>query len=137
MSEENKRLVRRLVEEVWNQENLAALDELLASDYVRHDPSWPDEVRGPEGFKQYASTVQAACPDGRFTVEDLIAEGDKVVIRWTLKGTHQGEFLGILPTWRDVTLTGISILRIQEGKIVEGWGGYDTLGLMHQLGVVP
>ncbi len=137
MSEENKRLVRRLIDEVWNQGKLDVLHELVTSDYVRHDPSWPDEIRGPEGFKQYAGTVHAACPDGRFTVEDLIAEGDKTAVRWTFKGTHQGEFLGIPPTWKEITLVGITILRVQEGKIVEAWGGYDALSLMQQLGVVP
>jgi steroid delta-isomerase-like uncharacterized protein len=137
MSEENKRLVRRLIDEVWNQGKLDVIEELVARGYVRHDPSWPDELHGLEGFRQYAATVRAACPDGRFTIDDLIAEGDKVAIRWTLKGTHQGEFLGIPPTWRDLALIGISIHRIQEGKIIEGWDGYDALSLMHQLGVIP
>jgi steroid delta-isomerase-like uncharacterized protein len=137
MSEENKRLVRRLIDEVWNQGRLEVLGELVTSDFVRHDPSWPDEACGLEGFKQYAATVHTACPDGRFTIEDMIAEGDKVGVRWTFQGTHQGEFFGVPPTWKEIKLAGVTLLCVREGKFVEAWNGYDALSLMHQLGVVP
>ncbi len=137
MSDDNKRLVRRLVHEVWNQGKLELIPELIDPDYVRHDPAWPEEVHGREGYKQYVATTRHALADGQLTIEDLIAEGDKVVSRWTLRGTQQGEFLGIRPTWREVHLHGISITRVEHGKIAEVWDGYDALGLMQQLGVVP
>lgn len=137
VSEQNKRLVRRLVHEVWNQGNLSLIDELVTPDYVRHDLAWPEPICGPEGFKQYVATIRGAFADSQITLEDLIAEGDKVVTRWTLKATHQGDFMGIPPTWREVHLSGLSIIRFEQDRIAEGWDGYDALSLMHQLGVVP
>jgi steroid delta-isomerase-like uncharacterized protein len=137
MSEENKRLVRRLVNEIWNQGKLELIDELVDANYVRHDPAWPEPIHGQEGLRQYIAATRHAIADGQFTIEDLIAEGDKVVTRWTLQGTQQGEFMGIPPTWREVSLTGISIMRVENGRIAEVWDGYDALSLMQQLGVVP
>ena len=137
MSEGNKALVRHLVDEVWNKGNLALLDEIVDASYVRQDPSWPEEIRGPEGFKQYVKTMRDSFWEGRFEVQDMLAEADKVAVRWTFSGMHIGEFMGIPATWRQVGLTGISIIRIQDGKVAQGWDGYDALSLMHQLGVVP
>ena len=137
MVEDNKRLVRRWTDEVWNQGKLDLIDELVAPDYVRQDPAWPEEVQGREGLRQYVSTVRQAFTDLQVTIEDIIAEADKVVVRWRAKATHQGDFLGIRPTWREIAMAGISIHRIASGRIAETWDRYDALGLMQQLGVVP
>jgi len=137
MSEENKAVTRRFLEEIFMVGNLELADEIFASNFVLHDPSVPHEVRGPEGIKQYVAMYRAAYPDTRFTIEDQIAEGDDVVTRWTGQGTHQGELMGIPPTGVEVTVAGIEIDRIVDGKIEESWVSYDALGMMQQLGVVP
>ena len=135
--EENKTVIRRFLKEVFEGGNLELVDELFAPDYVLHDPAVPDEVRGPEGIKQYVSMYRSAYPDTRFTVEDQISEGDRVVTRWTGQGTQQGELMGISPTGNQVTVTGIEFDRVSEGKMQETWVNYDALGMMQQLGVVP
>jgi len=138
MSEENKALARRVSEELYNSRgNPDATDEIYAPDFVAHDPNSPEEIRGPEGVKQLASAFRSAFPDMQSTVEDQIAEGDKVVTRYTFSGTHQGELMGIPPTGNRVQMTGIYMSRISGGKIVEEWYNYDVLGLMQQLGVIP
>ena len=136
MSEENKALSRRVVEELYGQGKLDIVDELFDSNYVGHDPASPQEIRGPEGVKQEASMYLNAFADIQVTVEDQVAEGDEVVTRWRGIGTHQGELMGIPPTGNRVELTGITISRIANGKIVEDWTNSDTLGMMQQLGVV-
>ncbi|HXZ05639.1 MAG TPA: ester cyclase [Ktedonobacteraceae bacterium] len=134
-TEENKALLRRLFEEVWNQGNLATVDELLAPDYVLNDPALL--VRGPEGFKAYVSAFRSAFPDMYATIEDQIAGEDRVAMRFTVHATHKGEFQGIPPTGKQVTLSGIDIQRIADGKIAENWVNLDALGLLQQLGVLP
>ena len=134
-TEENKVLLRRLFEEVWNQGNLATVDELLATDYVLHDPA--HLVHGPEGFKAYVSAFRAAFPDMHATIEDQIAQEDKVAMRFTVRATHKGEFQGIPPTGKQVILTGTDIQRIAGGKIAENWVNLDALGMLQQLGVLP
>ena len=137
-TEENKAMLRHLFEEVWNQGNLAAVDELFAADYVLHDPT--HLVRGPEGFKAYVSAFRAAFPDLHATVEDQIAEGNRAAMRFTARGTHKGEFQGIPPTGKQIALSGISIQRFVDGKIVENWVSLDALGalgMLQQLGVLP
>ena len=134
--EENKALVRRVLEEMFNEGNLDVADELIASDYVDHDPAMPEEVRGPEGFKEYVSMYRSAFPDLHIQIEEQIAGGDKVVTRWTGTGTHEGELAGIAPTGNRVTLPGMDIQRISDGKLVEGWEGYDSMTMMRQLGVM-
>ena len=137
-AEENKALMRRLFDEVWNEGNLDLADELVAPDYVDHDPTMPEEVRGPEGFKQFVSSYRTAFSDGRVVVEDQVAEGDMVATRWRAMGTHDGDFFGIAaPTGRRVEFTGIEISRISGGKLAETWDSYDALGMMTQLGLVP
>ncbi len=131
-AEENKAVTRRFLEEIFTAGNLELVDELFASNYVLHDPSVPQEVRGPEGMKQYVAMYRAAYPDTRFTIEDQIAQGDEVATRWTGQGTHQGELMGIAPTGRAVTVTGIEVDRIVGGKIEETWVCYDALGMMQQ-----
>jgi steroid delta-isomerase-like uncharacterized protein len=135
-AEENKALARRVLEEMFNKGNLDVADELLAPDYVDHDPAMPEDIRGPEGFKQYVSGYRSAFSDLHLEIEDQIAEGDKVVTRWTGTGTHDGELSGIPPTGNRVTLPGMEIVRISGGKLVEGWEGYDTMNLMRQLDVM-
>jgi steroid delta-isomerase-like uncharacterized protein len=136
MSEGNKNLVRRLLEEVWNKGNAHVADELFTSNYTHHDPSTPDVGRGPESEKKRMTLYRQAFPDLRLTIDDLIAEGETVTARWTCTGTHKGELAGIAPTGKHVTMTGISIARFANGKMTEGWVNWDALGLMQQLGVV-
>lgn len=132
----NKALVRRYVEEVLNRKNLAPVDELFAPTFVDHDSSMP-EARGPAGIKRLAAMVHASFPDVRFTIEDMIAEGDKVVYRYSVHGTHQKDFMGISATGKQISFTGMHIYRVASGKLQEEWENWDTLGLMRQLGVVP
>lgn len=137
MSEQNKAVVRRSIEEVWNKGNLQLADELFSATYVHHDPSTPDLGQGPEGEKKRASLYRNAFPDFRLKIEDLIADGELVVARWSGHGTHKGEFGSIAPTGKQFNITGVSIARFQHGKMVEGWINWDSLGLMQQLGLVP
>ena len=133
MSEENKAIVRRLGEEVWNKGNLAVVDELVSADFVGYGPG-RRVTRGPQELKQVVTRMRTAFPDLRFTVEDEIAVGDMVVTRWTGRGTHRGEWRGIAPLGKQASFTGIAIRRIAGGKIVERWVNADQLGLMRQLG---
>ena len=114
-----------------------AADELYAPGYVGHDPSNPEDIRGLEAAKQAAADYRQAFPDLQVTVEDLIAEGDKVVARLRFRGTHRGELEGIAPTGRRVDCTGIVVSRMEGGKIAEDWANFDDLGMMRQLGVRP
>ena len=134
-TETNKALVRRVYEEGFNQRNWAVFDELGAPDFVVHSAS--RTMQGREAYIQYLSMEVIAFPDARFTIEDLIADGDTVVTRHTFRGTHQGSLLGIPPTGKSVTVTGIAITHIANGKAVELWINDDELGLLQQLGVVP
>lgn len=133
--EENKALTRRFYEEVFNQRNLALVNELCSPNHVFHTPT--ATLRGPEEFKQFLSQYITAFPDAHFTVEDLIAEGDKVVSRYTFRGTHKGDMMGIAPTGKQVNITGIVVERIVNGKSEEAWLNFDALGMMQQLGKVP
>ena len=137
-TEENKAIARRVFEEGWNQGKLDVIDEIVTSDYLLGDPSMPEDIRGPDGFKQFITMYRAAFPDIHFTIEDQIAEADKVVTRWTGTGTHQGELMGIAPTGiRGPGVTGVTIDRMAGGKAVESWNAWDVLGMLQQLGVVP
>jgi steroid delta-isomerase-like uncharacterized protein len=135
-SDQNKNIVRRAFEEPWKG-NLEVVDELYASNYVGHDPSMPDPLRGPEGVKDFISTYRAAFPDARITVEQQLAEGDLVATRWTGRGTHEGELMGITPTGKQVTVSGLTITRLEGDKIVEAFLNWDTFGMMQQLDAVP
>ena len=134
---ENKNVVRRLFEEVWNKGNLPVADELFAQNYSHHDPSTPECGRGPESEKKRATLYRTAFPDVRLTVEDIIAEGETVVARWSCRGTHKGDLNGIAPTGKQVNITGVSIARFTNGKMSEGFVNWDALSLMQQLGIVP
>ena len=134
LTEDNKALMHRAYAAL-NQKNLAVLDEVYAPDLVVHIVS--TTIQGLEAFKQGLSLFLTAFPDARFTIEDMIAEGDRVVVRYTFRGTHTGNFMGIAPTGKQVTQTGITINRFANGKAVELWGNVDDLGLLQQLGAIP
>ena len=137
MSEQNKNNVRRLFEEVWNKGHVSVADELFSPTYTHHDSSTPDVGRGPESEKKRATLYRNAFPDIRFAIEDIIAEGETVVARWSCRGTHKGDLNGIAPTGKQFNITGVSIARFTNGKMFEGFVNWDALGLMQQLGVVP
>ena len=134
-AEENKAHVRRFEEAVWNERNPSLVDEFFATSHIFRAAGGPPLDR--EGHRQMITHFQEEFPDGRNTSDELLADGDKVVQRWTYRGTHQGAFQGIPPTGRQVKLTGISIWRFEGGTIVESWHELDSLGLMQQLGVIP
>ena len=136
-TEENKAAERRFLEELWNKHNLGAVNEHVAPDVVEHNPNVPGQGPGLEGFRQSVEMVLSAFPDFQIQIEDLIAEGDRVVVRWTGGGTHRGEFSGIPPTNQQVTIEGIEIYRYQGGKRVETWRQFDTMRVAQQLGVIP
>lgn len=136
MSEQKKLMDRHFYEQAWNQGNLDVIDELTASDFVGHATP-AGEIAGPDGVKQYIATMREAFPDVEFTIEDQIAEGDRVVTRWTASGTHQGEFAGIPPTGKQAEVSGIAITRVAGGKFVEGWTNWGVYGLLQQLGAIP
>lgn len=119
--------------DVW-QGDLEIVDELVAADYRNHNPIVPDAPPGPAGFKRNVAALLTAFPDLEWTIEDVIADGEKVAFRATGRGTHEGELLGIDPTGRTVTLSGIVIFRIDGGRVVERWAQFDTIGLLRQLG---
>ena len=138
MSEQNKALSRRGINEVLNQGKLEVIDELLASNNTFYDPSLPGgKVIGPEAYKQVVQMYRTAFPDLHFTISDQIADGDKVVTRWTATGTHKGALMGIAPSGKRSTVTGITFEHYKDGKAVEFWSNWDTLGMLQQLGVVP
>ena len=132
--EENKTVVRNWFEEGMNKQNPDIIDEFFDINHVYHDPSQPKDLNLDE-WKQFISTVFTAFPDIHFTVDDQVAEGDKVATRWTFRGTHQGEFMGVPATGKQVTVTGINIIRRANGKCVEDWGNWDVLGMFQQLGI--
>ena len=134
-TEDNKALVRRY-RQAHNSNNLAALDDIVAADIISHNPL-PGLPSGLEGGKMAHMGFAAAFPDSQVTTEDLIAEGDKVVERFTFHGTNTGSLMGAPPTGKNVTSSGMSIFRIANGKIVEHWGENDALGTMQQLGFIP
>jgi len=136
-TEQNKALVRQLVEEVINQGNISMIDELLIPDFVEHEELPPGIPPGREAPKALFTMLRSAFPDLKATIEHLIAEGDEVVFHMTWTGTHEGEFMGIPPTGKRISINVIDILGIAEGKFVEHWGVMDSMAMMQQLGVVP
>jgi len=136
-TEENKAIFRRYVEEVGNEGNLELADEIFDR-YLAHQPDGSVLERGPEDVKRFMGEFREAFHDFHSTIEDQIAEGDKVVTRWRMRGTHEGEFRGIAPTGKELEVTGIGIFRFSpEGKVVESWDSFDQLGMMQQLGAIP
>jgi predicted ester cyclase len=138
-TEDNKATVRRWIEEGGNQGNVAVFDELSAPNWVYHDPNLPD-VRTLADYKRSITEARSPFPDWRTTIEDLIAEGDQVVMRLTWRGTNTGDFVTPMPlpaTGKQVTMTNITIVRFAGGKAVEVWNVGDSLGLFQQLGLIP
>ena len=134
--EENKAVVRHFVEEVFNKGNLAAIDQFLAAEY-RDANALPGQEPGREGARRAFTLYREVFPDLRYTIEEMIAEGDTVVTRVTLWATHHGALLGVPPTHRQVSVPAVHITRLVDGTIREHWSLMDDLGLMQQLGVVP
>lgn len=135
--EANKTLVRQYLEEVVSQGSMAAADQLVAADVIFSSPYTPEPTRDLASFKQMIAGLHAAFPDMRLVEEEAVAEGDKVMSRWVVRGTHTGEFMGLAPTGRQFAITGMSIYRIAGGKIAEGWVNDDSLGMLQQLGIIP
>jgi predicted ester cyclase len=131
-----KLIVRQVLEEPWKG-NWDVIDENVAPTYVGYDPSLPEPIRGPDGAKANFQMYLDAFTGAHIKVDDQIAEGNKVATRWTGRGTHTGEIQGIAPTGKEVTVTGLTISRLEGGKIVEEWTTWDTLGMLVQLGAVP
>ncbi|QLG60665.1 ester cyclase [Halorarum salinum] len=135
-ADDNERVVRRLNEEVWEKGNFDVIDELVADDYVLHDSSMPEPVRGPDGYREMAE-MGAGVVDGRIEAEQVISTGDWVVTRWTMRGTHTGEMAGVEPTNEEVTMTGIDISRVEDGELAESWQEVNMLPMLMQIGAVP
>ena len=133
MSDRNKALITSLVDDVWNTARYDRVEELVSRDYVGH----PSGVVGTEAYEHYYVDLRSAFPDLEFTVEDQIAEGDRVATRWTARGTHRGPFSGIPATGRPGTIAGTSTHRIADGRVVECWTTMDELGLLRQIGAIP
>ncbi len=136
-AEDNKALVRRYFEDAWNKANPALVDEIYAADFVDRSPDVPGIAHTRDGLKQFMGVYLRAFPDANITVEDQLVEGDRLVTRWTARGTQTGEFMEMPPSGKKVAITGIQIDRFSGGKIVEGWTLFDQLGMLQQLGAVP
>jgi steroid delta-isomerase-like uncharacterized protein len=135
-TEANKSILRRYFEEAWNRGQLDVLDDIVAAHYVNHDPAVPGLPPGPDGLKAIMTGFRVAFPDLHFSIDDQIAEGDKVVTRWSMRGTHAGEFMGMPPSGKQIITVGMQIERVVDGQIVEHWRRSDDLGLMQQLGAL-
>ncbi len=135
-TEANKAVSRRFYEEVINQKKLEVADEVAGETFFSHDfpPGLPP---GPAGLKIFTGAFHAAFPDGHLTIDQMIAEGDSVAARLTFRGTHTGDFQGIPPTGKAVTIPALDVVRLADGKIVEHWGGPNLFSLLQQLGVIP
>jgi steroid delta-isomerase-like uncharacterized protein len=133
-TEQNKEIVRRIAEEVWNQRNADKVDEFFAPNFVHHNPNMPD-VKTREDYKNYAKVCFAGVSGEKTTIVRLIAEGDFVSKQWVWTATQTGEFFGLPPTGKSVTMTAMTIYRLENGKVVEDWWNQDVLGLWQQLGL--
>jgi steroid delta-isomerase-like uncharacterized protein len=136
--ERNKALVRRSLEEIYTGGNVDAIEEVFAPDFVAWDPTFPNgELRGPEGIRGNVERGHKSFENWRFDIEDVIAEGDRVVTRVVMRARSKAEFLGMAPTGKELEVSGITIHRIANGKIVERWGNWNTIGMLQQLGRLP
>ena len=135
MATGNKEIVRRVLEDVWKDPGV--VDELVSTDYVGYDPALPEAIRGPQGVKENFNQYREAFEGAHITVRDQIGEGDSVATRWEGRGRHTGEIMGIPPTGKDVVVDGINLTRLKDGKIVEEWSNWDTLGMLQQIGAIP
>jgi steroid delta-isomerase-like uncharacterized protein len=135
MSDENKAIARRIMEVAWSKGDLSVVDECVSIDCRLHDPVFPQVTAGAGSLKEHITACREAFPDLRFSVDDMVAERDEVVIHWTARGTHRGGFLGMAPTNRSATITGTSIFRIENEKLIENWSDWNLLSLLQQLGI--
>jgi steroid delta-isomerase-like uncharacterized protein len=135
MSDDNKKMARRLMEEVWNKGREEVVDELISPKCRFHDPVFPSMTSGLENYKAHIRNCRSGFPNLKFTIEDAIAERNEVVIRWVAHGTHRGNFLGMSPTNKSANVQGTSISRFERGKIVEVWVDWNLLSLLEQLGL--
>lgn len=136
-AEQNKALIVRFVEEFFNRGNMGVVGEIFAPDFIEHEQLPPGIPNGREGVKVLTTILRSAFPDFKATIDDILAEGDKVVIRMTWSGTQKGEFMGVPATGKRVSFGVIDIIRITNGKLVEHWGQMDSMSLMQQLGAIP
>lgn len=134
---ENKTIAHRLYGEVWNERKLGVVDELISPSHALHDPHASDSQIGPEAYKRQVARFTTAFPDLRFAIQDMVSEENKLAVFWMISGTHEGEFNGIPPTKNKVTVEGITIHQIANGKILDSYISWDALGLMRQLGEAP
>ncbi len=137
MPTDNRTIIRRLYEDVWNKRKIEQVSDLISPSHALHDNNAAGSSVGPEAYRAQMAIFLAAFPDLRFTVEDMVAEKDKVVASWTISGTHKGEFWGVRPTNKKMSMDGMTIHHIANGKIIDSYISSDALGLMRQMGVVP
>jgi steroid delta-isomerase-like uncharacterized protein len=135
--QQNTKIARRVFDEVWSRGRLELVDELLAPDFVGHPIGLREPFRGPEGAKEFIGRLREGFPDAAYEIEEILAEGDRVAVRWVMTGTHDGEFMGIDPTEAQVRIDGMTFLRFEDGKIVEGKTLQDAMSLMRTLGASP
>ena len=136
-AEQNKALIVRFVEELFNRGNMGIVGEIFAPDFIEHEQLPPGIPIGREGVKVMTTMLRNAFPDFKATIDDILAEGDKVVVRMTWSGTQKGEFMGVPAAGKRVSFGVIDIIRIADGKFVEHWGQMDSMGMMQQLGAIP
>jgi steroid delta-isomerase-like uncharacterized protein len=137
MTGDSKAIVRTLYDEVWNKRRLELVDEIISTSHALHDPNVSGSAVGPEAYKRQVTRFIMAFPDLRFSIEDIVVEKEKVAVAWSITGTHKGEFLGIAPTNKRVSVEGITISHIADGKIMDSYISWDALGMIHQLGAPP
>jgi steroid delta-isomerase-like uncharacterized protein len=137
MTADNNSIVRKLYEEVWNKRKLEVLNELVSPSHALHGPNFSGSSIGPEAYKRQVALFVAGFPDLRWSIEDTIAEKDKVVVVWNFIGTHKGEYMGVPATHKKVSIDGITIHEFANGRIMDSYANWDTWGLMQQLGMIP
>jgi steroid delta-isomerase-like uncharacterized protein len=136
MNDQNKMLARRIFEEGFSKGDLSVAEQILAPNHVSHDPNNPPTYQqGPRGMQDIIKIYRTAFPDLKMTIDDQIMDGDRVVTRWTARGTHKGQLMEIAPTNKNVTVTGMTVDKIQNGKIVESWVQWDMAGMLQQVGM--
>ena len=136
---DNRKLFQRYFDEVANGDKLELADEIFATDYQHHDPANPDPrpVIGPQGVKDHLLSLKGAFPDLMFEIDDMVSDGDQIVVRWTARGTNTGDYFGMPATGKPIEITGMNTWQTRDGMAIEGWVNRDDLGLLQQLGVIP
>jgi steroid delta-isomerase-like uncharacterized protein len=137
MPADNKAIIRRLYEEVWNKRKIELIKEIISPSHALQGPNFFGSSVGPEAYKRQVLLFIAGYPDLQFTIEDTVAEKDKVVAFWTITGTHKGDYMGVPATNRKVSVDGVTIHHLAGGKIMDSYSNWDALGMMQQLGVIP